>query len=97
MVYVSEGGGKDSTVLSHMVKQLYHDVPNVFIDTKLEYSSVRKQGLLLADVSLKTDYSIEEVILMSGYPIISKEIANLINGAKGENTRMKGWKWNINK
>lgn len=88
-VYVSESGGKDSTVLSHIVKGLYPDVPNIFIDTKLEYSSVRKQGILLADHVLNTKYSIEQVILMSGYPIISKEVANMISGAKNDNTRMK--------
>jgi 3'-phosphoadenosine 5'-phosphosulfate sulfotransferase (PAPS reductase)/FAD synthetase len=36
-VYVSFSGGKDSTVLLRMVRELYPDVPAVFIDTGLEY------------------------------------------------------------
>lgn len=88
-IYVSESGGKDSTVLCHIVKNLYPDVPNVFIDTKLEYRSVRKKGIELADISLKTKYSIEDVILLSGYPVIGKEIANTVASAKKGGTRLE--------
>ena len=38
MVYLSFSGGKDSTVLKHIIKNTsgLNDIPNVFIDTGLE-------------------------------------------------------------
>lgn len=36
-VYVSFSGGKDSTVLLDIVRQIYPDVTAVFVDTGLEY------------------------------------------------------------
>jgi 3'-phosphoadenosine 5'-phosphosulfate sulfotransferase (PAPS reductase)/FAD synthetase len=40
-VYVSFSGGKDSTVLLNLVREVYPDVPAVFSDTGLEYPEVR--------------------------------------------------------
>lgn len=44
MVYVSFSGGKDSTVLKHLVETTpdVHDVPSVFINTGLEYPEIQK-------------------------------------------------------
>jgi len=40
-VYVAFSGGKDSTVLLHLVRSLYKKVPAVFVDTGLEYPEIR--------------------------------------------------------
>lgn len=41
-VYVSFSGGKDSTVLLHIVRELYPNVEAVFVDTGLEYPEIRR-------------------------------------------------------
>lgn len=41
-VYVSFSGGKDSTVLLDLVRQMYSNVTAVFVDTGLEYPEIRE-------------------------------------------------------
>ena len=40
-VYVSFSGGKDSTVLKHIVDSMYDDVPALFVNTGLEYPEIQ--------------------------------------------------------
>ena len=40
-VYVSFSGGKDSTVLKHIVDGMYSDVPAVYVNTGLEYPEIQ--------------------------------------------------------
>ena len=89
LVYISFSGGKDSTVLRHLCKNLplVHEVPVVFVDTGLEYPEVRKFAVKNADVVLRPEMRFDEVIQTYGYPVISKEVANTISGAKPGNTR----------
>ena len=88
-VYVSFSGGKDSTVLKHLVENTpgVYDVPVVFVDTGLEYPEIRKFATARADIILRPEMRFDEVIKKYGYPVISKEIANMIAGAKPGNTR----------
>lgn len=39
-VYVSFSGGKDSTVLLHLIRSIYPNIPGVFINTGLEYPDI---------------------------------------------------------
>ena len=41
-VYVSFSGGKDSTVLLHIVREMYPDVEAVFVNTGLEYPEIQR-------------------------------------------------------
>lgn len=81
-VYVSFSGGKDSTVLRHVAKGMYPDIPAVFCDTGLEYPEVRKMGIKYADAVLKPKMNFKRVIQEHGYPFPSKEQAQRIREYK---------------
>lgn len=77
--YVSFSGGKDSTVLLHIARQVSSDIPVVFVDTGLEYPEVREFALSQDNVvRLKPEMNFRKVIETYGYPIISKEVAQKI-------------------
>ena len=74
-VYISFSGGKDSTVLLHLVRSLYKDVEAVFCDTGLEYPEIREHVKTLDNVTwLKPKIHFKDVIEKYGYPAISKDI-----------------------
>ena len=77
-VYVSFSGGKDSTVLREIVKDMYPDVPAVFCDTGLEYPEVRELAIRKSDVVLKPAITFRQVLEKYGYPIPSKKQARMV-------------------
>ena len=85
-VYVSFSGGKDSTVLLHIVRQMYPEVEAVFCDTGLEYPEIRDFVKTFDNVTwLKPKMNFKKVIETYGYPFIGKEISNTIYFAKNGN------------
>ena len=79
MVYVSFSGGKDSTVLKHIVDSMYDDVPSVFVNTGLEYPEIQKFAKAQKNVVvIRPEIRFDEVIKKYGYPVGSKEIADSI-------------------
>lgn len=82
-VYVSFSGGKDSTVLLHLVRQIYPDVPAVFVNTGLEYPEIVQFVNTFENVEmLRPKMNFRQVITEYGYPVISKEVAHTIHYAK---------------
>ena len=77
--YVSFSGGKDSTVLLHIARQVDPDIPAVFVDTGLEYPEVREFALSRENViRLKPEMNFRKVIETYGYPLISKDVAKRV-------------------
>lgn len=109
-VYVSFSGGKDSTVLLHLVRRIYPDVEGMFVDTGLEYPEIRDFVKTQNNINIVypvkynkkekkyEKYVFNKVIKDYGYPIIGKEISYAISQAKKGNNwgthKIKGEKTN---
>ena len=75
-VYVSFSGGKDSTVLKHIVDSMYDDVPSLFVNTGLEYPEIQKFAMSQKNViTVRPKMRFDEVIKKYGYPVLSKELS----------------------
>ena len=90
--YISLSGGKDSTILLHIVRQMYPEIPAVFVDTGLEYPEIRRFVKGIDNVEwLRPNMRFSDVISQYGYPVVGKEAARTIYYAK------RGSEWAIQK
>ena len=73
--YISYSGGLGSRVLVDLYLNSPIDMstmPIVFVDTGLEYPSVRAMGLKYATVVLRPEMTFKQVLEKYGYPVVSK-------------------------
>lgn len=84
-VYVSFSGGKDSTVLVDIVRNVcgYKNIPLVFVDVPTQYPELKQFAQTFDNlVILKPKISFAEVCERYGFPLISKEVSNCVSGAR---------------
>ena len=80
---VSFSGGKDSTVLLHLVRSLYPEVPAVFVNTGLEYPEIVKFVRSTDNVTwLRPKMRFKDVLEKYGYPVVSKACSKYIREIK---------------
>lgn len=83
-VYVSFSGGKDSTVLFHLARQLYPEILGVFCNTGNEYPDiVRFVKQTQADGAniqiIRPKMTPREVWAKYGFPLVGKETSDKIH------------------
>ena len=82
-VYISFSGGKDSTVLLDIVREIDPDIKAMFVDTGLEYPEIRDFVRTFDNVDIiRPKMNFRQVIDKYGYPFISKEVSECVYGAK---------------
>lgn len=84
-VYLSFSGGKDSTVLGHIIREVcgYKNIPFVFVDVPTQYPELKEFAKTFDNlVILKPKISFAKVCEKYGFPMISKEVSNCVSGAR---------------
>lgn len=83
-VYISFSGGKDSTVLIHLCRQLYPDLVGLYSDTGLEFPEIRDFVQTFDNITIVTPkMHHREMLKKCGYPVVSKEQAEWIYRIRG--------------
>lgn len=85
---ISWSGGKDSTVVLHLVLQVAPNIPVIFVDLDCLFSETKKYVIELAEkwninlhIVKSEEHTFESVTQKYGYPIFSKNIASNVERA----------------
>lgn len=83
-IYISFSGGKDSTVLIHLCRQLYPDLVGLYSNTGLEFPEIRDFVKTFDNITIVTPkMHHREMLKKCGYPVVSKEQAEWIYRIRG--------------
>jgi len=95
-VYVAFSGGKDSTVLLHLVRKIYPEIDAVFSNTGLGYPEIKNFVKTVDNVEeIRPKMSYRQVIESFGYPVISKEQSMFIRQYRDSGSEYLRWvRWN---
>lgn len=78
-INISFSGGKDSTVLIHLCRQLYPNLVGLYSDTGLEFPEIRDFVQTFDNITIVTPkMHHREMLKKCGYPVVSKEQAEWI-------------------
>lgn len=82
-MYVSFSGGKDSTVLLHLVRMVYPDTKAMYIKSGNDYPETHKFVNTFDNVDIvRPKLTMKSIIQKYGFPLVSKEMAMYIYDAK---------------
>lgn len=82
-VFVGFSGGLDSTVLLHIARSIYPDMPAVFSDTGLEMPEIRRfVGTFENVIRVRPKKSFDKVIREDGFALVSKKVSRQIRTLK---------------
>lgn len=82
-VYVAFSGGKDSTVLLHLVRSLYPNVIAVFSNTTNEFVEILEFVRVTENVhTVNPKISFNETVRQFGFPLVSKKVSRAITDLK---------------
>lgn len=91
-IVINFSGGKDSTVLLNIAREVYPNIKAVFVDTGLEFPELKQHVKSFENVDIiRPELSFKQVIDKYGWVYPSKDVADAIYYAR------KGSKWAINK
>lgn len=87
--FISFSGGKDSTVLLHLVRSVYPNIKAVFFNTGLEFPEIVQFAKKQENVVFMTpDKRVNEVWKEYGIPAVSKEISSYIYDVRNSTEKM---------
>jgi len=82
-IVVMFSGGKDSTVLLHLVRQIYPNVKGVFVNTTNEFTEILQFVKTLDNIdTIRPKMTFLDTVRNFGFPIVSKKVAKAIGYIK---------------